>query len=95
MVHPSIATAAALIVLTRGAPAITASAIVATPGGGSAADVVGELNAEGYDVRLNGQSEGSLAQCTVTGIHRTSTLDAAVHSPLVTAYVDIDCPGGD
>ncbi len=57
--------------------------MIVTPG--SAADIVNELTAQGYDVQLNGQPNGALAQCNVTGIHHGAT----------TAYVDLDCPGSD
>ena len=95
MMCKSIAAAAALTFVALCAPGNAGATSVATTGGGSAADVVGQLNAEGYDVRLNGQSEGSLAGCTVTGVHRTSGGDSAVRTPLMTVYVDIDCPGDD
>jgi hypothetical protein len=56
-----------------------------TPEVGAAPDIVDGLQAQGYDVQLNGQPNGALAQCTVTGVHQTTS----------TAYVDLDCPGSD
>ncbi|MCB0939454.1 MAG: hypothetical protein KDB72_04355 [Mycobacterium sp.] len=63
-------------------PATAAAAARATD---SATDVVSDLQAQGYNVQLNGQPNGALAQCTVTGVHRSAP----------TAYVDLDCPGSD
>jgi len=58
---------------------------------GSATDIVSELQGQGYDVQLNGEPNGALAQCTVTGVHETAK--SAGQSG--TAYVDLDCPGDD
>lgn len=64
---------------------LTGMVHVITPGAGSAPDIVNELQAGGYSVQFNGQPNGALSQCTVTGVHQTSS----------TAYVDLDCPGSD
>lgn len=58
---------------------------------GSAAEVINELQGQGYDVQLNGQPNGALSQCTVTGVHQT----AKGPMQFGTAYVDLDCPGDD
>lgn len=68
-----------------GATAIFSAGALALPG--TAADIVNELQGQGYDVQLNGQPNGALAQCTVTAVHQTSWPG--------TAYVDLDCPGND
>ena len=57
----------------------------------SAPDIVSELQAQGYDVQLNGQPNGALAECTVTGVHQMAKGPAQFG----TAYVDLDCPGDD
>ena len=57
----------------------------------SATDIVSELQGRGYDVQLNGQPNGALAQCTVTGVHQMAKGPAQFG----TAYVDLDCPGDD
>lgn len=57
----------------------------------SATDIISELQGQGYDVQLNGQPNGALAQCTVTGVHQT----AKEPVQFGTAYVDLDCPGND
>jgi hypothetical protein len=53
------------------------------PGAGSAPDIINELKAQGYQVQFNGQTNGDLSQCTVTGEHQTPS----------TVYVDLDCTG--
>jgi hypothetical protein len=58
---------------------------VVSAGTGSAPDIVNELQSQGFEVQFNGQPNGALAQCTVTGVHRASP----------TAYVDLDCPAGN
>jgi hypothetical protein len=57
----------------------------------SAAHVISELQGQGYEVRLNGQPNGALGHCTVTGVHQT----AKGQDQFGTAYVDLDCPGDD
>lgn len=80
-----------LIVLAAWATAAPANTWASARTAGSAADVVSELQGQGYDVQLNGQPNGGLARCTVTGVHPTSR---GIMQP-GTAYVDIDCPGDD
>lgn len=75
-------TATAAGVLTFTAVALAASAAAAPTGGSSAADTVSSLESEGHNVQVNGAATGSLAECTVTGVHRGA----------VTTYVDIACP---
>jgi hypothetical protein len=65
--------------------ALIGIAHIFSSGSDSAPDVVNELKAQGYEVQFNGQMNGDLGQCTVTGVHQTST----------TAYVDLDCPSGN
>ena len=64
---------------------LTGMVHVITPGAGSATNIVNELQAQGIQVQFNGQPNGALAQCNVTGVHQTPS----------TAYVDLDCPGSD
>lgn len=81
----------AMTVLAACATAAPANAAASARIAGTAADVVAELRGQGYDVQLNGQPNGGLARCTVTGVHPTTW-----HSmqPGV-VYVDVDCPGDD
>ena len=84
---------------TIGLFAILLASTTAWPGVATAAsrtmssvpDIVSELQAQGYDVQLNGQQNGALAECTVTGVHQTEKGPAQFG----TAYVDLDCPGDD
>ena len=84
---------------TIGLFAILLASTTAWPGVATAAsrtmssvpDIVSELQAQGYDVQLNGQPNGALAECTVTGVHQTEMGPAQFG----TAYVDLDCPGDD
>ena len=79
---------AVFLVSTAASPGLAAAA---TRTMSSAADIVSELQRQGYDVQLNGQPNGALAQCTVTGVHQTAQGPAQFG----TAYVDLDCPGDD
>ncbi|WP_179466241.1 hypothetical protein [Mycolicibacterium vinylchloridicum] len=56
-----------------------------TSGIGPAPDIISQLESQGYDVQLNGQPNGALSQCTVTGVHQAAPA----------AYVDVDCPAGN
>lgn len=57
-------------------------------GNSSAADTVNSLQANGYNVQLNGTPDVPLSECSVTGIHGLTGGSAG----LATAYVDISCP---
>jgi hypothetical protein len=78
-------------VLLAGTAACPSVATAASRTMSSAADIVSELEGQGYDVQLNGQPNGALAQCTVTGVHQTAKGPAQFG----TAYIDLDCPGDD
>lgn len=69
--------------------ALPGAATAAIRSTSSAADVISELQGQGYDVQLNGQPNGTLAQCAVTGVHQT----AMGTTQFGTAYVDLDRPG--
>ena len=71
----------------------------ATPAGtSSAADTVNSLQAEGYDVQINGVAQVPLSQCTVTGIDglnnsNVNSADQRINSSQFdTVYVDVSCP---
>jgi hypothetical protein len=68
-------------------------ASAAPSGPGSASDVVQSLKDQGYNVMLNGTTEGPLSECTVTGIHNPDMSGRAV--AFTTVYVDVDCPRTD
>jgi hypothetical protein len=65
--------------------ALISIAHVVSSGSGSAPDIISQLQSQGYEVQLNGQPNGGLAQCTVTGVHQS----------MPTAYVDLDCTSND
>jgi hypothetical protein len=59
--------------------------------GASAADTIRSLQAQGYDVQINGSVTDSLEDCTVTGV------DGLTEGPinpnqLNTVYVNVSCP---
>ena len=68
-----------------------AGAAAAVPTGSSAADTVSSLQAQGYNVQLNGSATAPLSQCAVTGVHGYSPgrIDS---TQFTTVYVDISCP---
>jgi hypothetical protein len=84
---------------TLGATALgLAGAAAAIPtGGANAEDVIKSLQAEGYDVQLNGVAPVPLSRCTVTAVHGLrGTSDSAGRptntAQLTTVYVDFVCP---
>jgi hypothetical protein len=79
------------------APAATAEPVWPVAGAESASATIDDLEAQGYDVRINwvsGVSSVPLSWCKVTAIHNPN------HSPpsentLETVYVDVSCPNPD
>ncbi|WP_328350989.1 hypothetical protein OG976_16955 [Mycobacterium sp. NBC_00419] len=80
-----------LTVVLAGASAWAGTASAASRTTNSTVDIISELSRQGYDVQLNGQPNSGLEQCTVTGVHQI----AKAPTDFGTAYVDLDCPGGD
>lgn len=70
-----------------------APAAAAPAGGMDASDVVSQLRAEGYNVRLNGPTGIPLSQCTVSDVHGipAGAGTAAGSELYTTVYVDINC----
>jgi hypothetical protein len=79
------ATVGALAATALGLAGVAAAA---PTGGSSASDTVNRLQAQGYNVQLNGAVAAPLSQCTVTGVHGNS----ASPTTFTTVYVDISCP---
>jgi hypothetical protein len=79
------------------APVATAEPVWPVAGAESASATIDDLEAQGYDVRINwvsGVSSVPLSWCKVTAIHNPN------HSPpsentLETVYVDVSCPNPD
>jgi len=84
-------TAATVGALAATALGLAGAAAAAPTGGSSASDTVNSLQAQGYNVQLNGSVTAPLSQCHVTGVHGDS---AAPHDPtaFTTVYVDVSCP---
>jgi hypothetical protein len=69
----------------------------AMPGSGSAAEVVDQLEAQGYDVQINwvsGVSNRPLEECNVLAVHNPD-LNGPPPETFTTVYVDVSCPNHD
>jgi hypothetical protein len=66
--------------------------------GGRAADVtIDDLEAQGYDVRINwttGYDTKPLSECWVTAVNNPSH-EAPTEGSFTVVYVDVACPNGD
>jgi hypothetical protein len=84
-------TAATVGALAATALGLAGAAAAAPIGGSSASEAVSSLQAQGYNVQLNGSVTAPLLECTVTGVHGDS---AGPVNPtrLNTVYVDVSCP---
>lgn len=78
-----------------------AAGAVGGPGGyGNAQDTINALQAQGFNVQLNGAAVYPLSGCKVTGVEgmRNDNITAAGSiidpSKLTTVWVDISCKGG-
>jgi hypothetical protein len=84
-------------VLLANAPGATAEPVWPVAGAESASATIEDLEAQGYDVRINwvsGVSSVPLSWCKVSAIHNPN------HSPpsentFETVYVDVSCPNPD
>ena len=95
---------AAVVVGALAAVALTSAgtaAAVGGPGGyGNAQDTINALQAQGFNVQLNGAAVNPLSGCKVTGVegmHNDNINSAgAIIDPtkLTTVWVDILCKGG-
>jgi hypothetical protein len=80
--------------------ASTAGAVGAPGGYGNAQDTINALQAQGFNVQLNGAAVYPLSGCKVTGIEglHNDNVDSAgaIIDPtkLTTVWVDISCKGG-
>jgi hypothetical protein len=86
--------------LTAGALAAAALGLAGTasafPNAGTAEDVIDSLEAEGYNVQINGLVQVPLKLCTATDVHPTldesDTLQDKQHTQV---FVDVKCPSHD
>lgn len=82
--------------LAWAALAAAGSAQASSAAGENAADVVGALTGEGYNVQINGTPSAPLSGCTVTDIHglpdAANALTRRADPNVITnVYVDVDC----
>lgn len=88
----TLATAAIALAAGAGVAVGFADTAAAAPSStGSAADTVGRLQDEGYNVALNGPRTAPLSECIVTGIHPGDP-GSVKPAQFTTVYVDISCP---
>ena len=73
-----------------------AGTAAAFPNAGTAADVVDGLEAEGYNVQVNGLVQVPLKLCSATDVHPT-LLDSATpeEKQQTMVFVDVSCPSHD
>ncbi len=83
-------TIATVAILAATALGLADAAAAAPTGGSNAADTVKTLEAEGYNVQINGAVPNGLSECTVTAVHPTPSTPAP--SRFTTVYVDVSCP---
>ena len=62
-------TVAAATTFTAAALGLAGTAVAAPTGRGNAADAVKELQAEGYNLQINGSVTDPLSACATTGVH--------------------------
>jgi hypothetical protein len=85
---------AAAGIITAAGLIFAATAEAAPLGGSSAADAVSSLQAQGYDVQINGDQNAPLSECTVTGVSGLSGSNAAGQAGVPkgsTVYVGVSC----
>jgi hypothetical protein len=75
------------------------SAGAAPSGDGSAGEVMKSLQAQGYNVMINGTQTGLPSACAVTGMHNPAGPDAigemGYAEKSTTVYIDISCPSSN
>jgi len=86
--------------LTAGALAGAALGLAGTaaafPNAGTAEDVVNSLEAEGYNVQINGLVQVPLKLCTATDVHPSLDESASLQDKMHTqVFVDVSCPSHD
>ncbi|MBV8966583.1 MAG: hypothetical protein JO191_10455 [Mycobacteriaceae bacterium] len=86
-------------ILTAGAVGLVAATAVgwagpaaAAPSGtSSAGDTIKSLQAQGYNVQVNGSVTAPLSECLVTGVHGVPA-SGNDSTQFTTVYVDVSCP---
>jgi hypothetical protein len=90
-------TVAAATTVAAAAVGLAATAAAAPTGGGNAEDAVKALQAEGYNVQVNGSLTDPLSTCVTTGVHGIPATAGSPGPnsgplPFTTVYVDVLCP---
>ncbi len=90
-------TVAAATTFIAAAVGLAGAAVAAPTGGGNAADAVKELQAEGYNVQINGSVTDPLSACVTTGVYGVANAgnsSGPQTGPLsfTTVDVDVSCP---
>jgi hypothetical protein len=95
-----LSTIAILLAASLGSPAAAAAAPGGPGGFGNAQDTINSLQAQGFNVQLNGAAVYPLSGCKVTGIEGLHDSNINSNGSIVdptqftTVYVDISCKGG-
>jgi hypothetical protein len=86
-----------LAAVALGAAALgLAGAAAAFPNAGTAEDIVNGLEAEGYNVQVNGLVQVPLKLCSATDVHPTLDDSATLQDKQNThVFVDVSCPSHD
>ncbi|HZA08935.1 hypothetical protein [Mycobacterium sp.] len=84
----TVASAGALTAIAVG---LAGAATAAPSGSGSAADVMGSLQSQGYSVQLNGTVSAPLSACVVNDVHGLPRGTGGA-SGFTTVYIDVSCP---
>jgi hypothetical protein len=91
---------AILVAASLGSPAAAAAAPGGAGGFGNAQDTINSLQAQGFNVQLNGAAVYPLSGCKVTGIEGLHDSNVNSNGSIIdptqftTVYVDISCKGG-
>jgi hypothetical protein len=91
---------AILVAASLGSPAAGAAAPGGPGGFGNAQDTINALQAQGFNVQLNGAAVYPLSGCKVTGIEGLHDSNINSNGSIIdptqvtTVYVDISCKGG-
>ena len=90
-------TVAAATTFGTAAVALAGTAAAAPTRGGNAADAVKALQAEGYNVQMNGSLTDPFSTCVTTGVHGIPATAGSPGPnsgplPFTTVYVDVLCP---
>ena len=88
-------TSVAAVALAAAALGLAGTA-TAVPNAGTAEDIVNGLEAEGYNVQINGSTPVPLSRCTATDVHPSlDESDTLEQKQNTRVFVDVSCPSHD